>query len=105
MNFLQRIKKDLDDTGRGGSFAGYGRVITDASALGELARHFEQLDSDARVRHGDSRKIPLEQVLEDTITAIYHEQGKNLEAVLLVFMATLYSLSKERAKELTEKTT
>lgn len=97
MNFLQRIKDNLNDYRNN-----HGRrqqVIVDTSALRELIDRFEDLDTECRALHPKARNQAIEKQLHDTINAVYQKQGKNAETTLMLIMDTLRPLMEERHKQ------
>jgi len=97
MNFLERIKKDINDPrNRQGMRE---RVVVDARSLRELLEHFETMDTAERALHKDARRLEIEHQLHNLIEAAYHQQGKDAETTLMLIMETLLPLMESRRKE------
>lgn len=100
MNFLERIKEELDNPRNRAGMRDQAAVST--RALRELIHHFEQLDSEARAEHNSRAGAPLEQQLSEVIKAVYHKQGRNSGITLLIIMDTLIPLIEAERKEIPE---
>ena len=96
MNFLERIKDQMEDPRR--SRGGGPDVTVSTQALRELIHHFESLDSEMRVIKASGSES-LYQRLSDTITALFHSTEKNGETVIVEVMETLGPLLKKKRKE------
>jgi len=94
MNFLQRIKSQINDPRQIQGSHQFTRV--DYSALAELVDHFESVDAQFRALH-DERDT--RQNLRNAITAMFHEKGRNSEEVLVLIMDTLQPLIEEKLKQ------
>ena len=100
MNFLERVKRDLED-----SHGAREKVLINYQALRELVDHFERLDSYARAIHPDQKKRRtdmykyIEHELAMVIEAMYHQQGRDAETTLMTIMETLLPLMQKRHKE------
>lgn len=97
MNFLQRIKADLNEPRNRQGMRD--KVIVDARSLRKLLEHFETMDTTERALHPESRKLEINHQLHNLIEAAYHRQGKNAETTLMLIMDTLRPLMEERYKE------
>ena len=97
MNFLQRLKEELNDPKN--CMGQREKVLVSTKALRELLYHFETLDSYERATHKETRKQHINEQLRHTICASYHQQGKNTETTLMLIMDTLRPLMEERHKE------
>lgn len=98
MNFLQRIKSQMNDP-RNGRMGRGQMVRVDSDALSELVHHFESLDTYERATHSEARRQHISEQLHNTICACYQQQGKNAETTLMLIMDTLRPLMEERHKE------
>ena len=100
MNFLERVKRDLQD-----NQGTRGKVFINYQALCKLVYDFERLDSYVRATHPDQKKRRtdmyqcIEVELARVIEAMYHQQGRDSEATLMVIMETLLPLMQKRRKE------
>jgi len=97
MNYLQRLKNELNDPRNCGGQRE--KVLISTKALRELLYHFESLDSYERATHKEARRRHISEQLHSTICACYQQQGKNAETTLMVIMDTLRPLMEERQKE------
>tara|TARA_R100000951_G_scaffold107846_1_gene103597 strand:- start:14 stop:535 length:522 start_codon:yes stop_codon:yes gene_type:complete len=94
-NFYTRIKKQL--TGRqlrGGSRA---NIEIPTGDLLQLLERFETLDADARAKHGRARNEPR-QHLADAITALFYQEDRSAEEIILIIMETLLPLTLEEKR-------
>lgn len=100
MNFLERIKEELDSPRNRAGMRD--QVAVNTRALRELIHHFERLDSEARAEHNSRAGAPLEQQLSEIIKAVYHKHDRNSDTTLLVIMDTLTPLIEAKRKEIPE---
>jgi len=97
MNFLERIKHNLEDyrNTRGRR----DMVFVDRVALLELLSHYEVMDATERALPPAGVRQGISHQLHNLITASYLLQGKNSERTLMVVMDTLLPLMDKRHKE------
>ena len=99
MNFLERIKNDLNDPrlNRGNN----GEICrVNINALDELIHHFERLDSEARAKY--ESPSPREH-LRNAIIAAYHASGRHPETTMITVLDTLKELAEDKHKERSRK--
>jgi len=97
MNFLDKINEDLNEPRNLRGMRD--KVCVDSRALRELLRVYEQIDSERRVLNTDHCVNSLHRLLHETITAVYHQQGKGAETTLLIIMQTLQPLMEKQRKD------
>lgn len=98
MNFIKRIKRNLDD--HRNCYGPRDKCTVDRIALKMLIEDYEKLDSEARVRFTSdgSDKNFLERKLEAIVTALYHQSHKNNSDVMFLVTETLRPLILEENK-------
>lgn len=74
MNFLQRIKNQMNDSMRYRGAMGNNEISIDSRALAELIKDYEKLDSYHRALQDDC--FHKQQQLFNIITAIYEKEIK-----------------------------
>jgi CelD/BcsL family acetyltransferase involved in cellulose biosynthesis len=97
MNYLERIKADLNDPRNCRGMRE--KVLVDARSLHELLANHEVMDATERALHPESRRLEVNHQLHNLITASYLQQGKNAETTMMRIMDTLRPLMEKKYKE------
>ena len=96
MNFLERIKRDIQSTNSARANPYRDKELVNAKALHELIAHFERLDADFRVNELSKRPDNDYQLLDALIHKLWHNNGKNADQVMHVFSKSLAKLLDEK---------
>ena len=96
MNFLERIKRDIQSTNSARANPYRDKELVNAKALHELIAHFERLDADFRVNELSKRPDNDYQLLDALIYKLWNSNGKNADQVMHVFSKSLAKLLDEK---------
>ena len=97
MNFIERIKADMENIG--GHSRGMGRrIAVDALALMELLRDYERIDSWFRVNY-ERGHVSQDPALRNILTEMFRDSKGNAEDLFTMVSDILKPLIEEREKQ------